>query len=684
MRFYQPRQREYQSTFNAVPLEFLNNTLKAKQADFDKAELYQNDLMKNLNVTARKQDIPKLKEIQDQYSQRVEKLADQYKGDKGSYGFIKELRNLAVDMNKDLTAGSLYAIKTNKEAFDQWNKTVKEQKDAYKPYLDEAYTNIADPFYKGAVDEEGQLNITSPGRIDPYLDRAKRADEIVKGIAAEGNAGWQIQTRNGQNYIVDSKGKAVTNEKIKETFLPAFQQTEEFNQLHREANFLDKSGILAKAGLNKDQYIQQQTEELLKGVQSKYRMSEYDVNAKADEYSLEGFKKKLEEDTVRFSMQGMGINPGTLEKSSTELNDNISKFQSSINVLTSYRDKIPQGTPEWNKVDAQIAWNKMQLKSRNEIVDKYKSEAEQKLSDKDKQLIKTLDNFDPSNISDPIVNSIIKNTKGLENVNSEAQLKKLFKVQSFHNKEGIGDIEYKIIQAKLKEKGITATEDNIKNYHSVMIKKDVNIDNLLKNSSEKYTIQPSLIEVDGDKSQTTSKQIEKLFNDGMGSWQVFDENGPITDNDLIPKSLKIKQISEQPVDELGYLFSGVEEVLDDDGKPTGEKKRYYIRPSGEHNINEQIGKDLIKENKSITTSQAQSRLRMGLNMVYPEYANQVSDIQTGFSKDVVSGNKVVANVEKKKTPAGEVYTIKAEGYDPKNYGSQEEVLEVLRILNQGQ
>jgi len=361
------------------------------------------------------------------------------------------------------------------------------------------------------------------------------------------------------------------------------------------------------------------------------------------------YQHKLDNDIVRFSTQGMGINPQTVEKSSSDLTNNISKFSDSISELNKLKSTLVENSPEWVNADAQVKWNEIQLKKRNEMKAKAEQVVNGKTTASDKALFNKFGEWDPSNFGDGNYSRLLKKY----NLPSTSTVKELF--------EKMG-----------------GTLSDAAKLTGAYNRKNESIDKYLKSTSDNYTIQPNLITVDNTKDLKTSKAIEELYNHGNGSWQVFDENGPVP-LDEQPKNLKIPQISEEPVDNLGYLFGGTEQIVDEQGHVTDGKK-YYVRPTGEHNINEKIGKDLIDENSKKDTPQAISRYNMGLTMISPEFAHQVSEVREGTKRDIQSSNKIIGTVNKKNTAAGVTYTVSSPGYAPKTFGSEEEALLQLNAL----
>lgn len=378
--------------------------------------------------------------------------------------------------------------------------------------------------------------------------------------------------------------------------------------------------------------------------------------------------KKLEEGMVRFSTEGMGINPQTVEKSSAELNNNIINYNKSITELKDLMKTLPVNSPEWTRASSQVKWNEIQLKMREEM----KADAEKAVNAKqtaaDKKLFDLYGEWNPGDDSDP-------NSLRISNEMKAAG----YKPEEYTRVTG--QMRYLAKKANAREGFYTDQEllAQARALSGAYNRKNKSIDDYLKKTSKNYTLQPNLITVDNTKDLKTSKAIEDLYNKGVGSWEIYDENGPITDPELIPKALNIRQITENPVDKLGYLFSGTQEVKDEKGNII-ETKKYYVRPSGEHNITEKIGKDLIDENKNKSTSQETSRYNMGLTMLSPQFATQVSEIRTNTNRDIQSGNKVIANVSKKETKAGTTYTITSPGYAAETFGSEEEVLNVLNNL----
>lgn len=487
------------------------------------------------------------------------------------------------------------------------------------------------PFDFQKAYREGTLTGVQRKNLKDYLAQAASSDPSL------------IQT---QQVVSDYSGRGRTN----------------------EANFLkpikDASGKVVDVDFNENTLIGRHLGALSSA--ASYQKENYNTKFIDDELGLHAAKKKIDDNIVRFSFKGMGINPQTVEKSSKDITNNIANINSSIAALEADKAKVAPNTPEANSIDAQIAWNKMQLNKRQQLYNKAQEAVNGKVNAEDKALFDKYGEWSPGDFSDPNYSRIINDmvSKGVIRNQSQAT-----------------------VESVMRYLGSSDPIKDAQKLSGAYNRKNKSIDDYLKNTSDSYTIQPDVITVDNTKDLSTSKAIEKAYNDGAGSWVLYDENGPVPLTER-PSEMKINEITEQPIDELGYLFGGTEVITDDKGHKTNGKK-YYLKPAGQHNINEKIGTDLIKENtpkgydktgEPIFEGGSKQRYEMGLNMVYPTYANQVSEVKEGFNSTILNGDVPVANITKEKTNHGIVYKVVAPDGRDGTFGSQQEVLEVLRKL----
>lgn len=641
------------------------------------------------------QDNEGLLKAKEDIHNKVEQLYQNHKGT-GLRGATDDIHKLQRELQqREGQGGDLYAYHQSLEAQKGYMGDLDkmyEKGDISKDKRDRLLA-ISNDQYKGigTPDNFGKYKVFNGVTAAQDVDLAKQADELAKGwketkIHNEGwfeNSSGGLYRKNGKTteYIdpneiynnimpqlkANPKNRAYADQ---EHLLNTYGQgqligpDEQGRQV--EYNPYDPSAVAA----HKENYVNDIFHKPAEYAANKYgfQSTSNESDIRNDEVAQHAAKKKIDDAMVRYSMQGIGINPQTVEKSAGQISNNIANLQESIKGLEADKSKLIPGSPESNTIDAQIAWNKVNLTKRQQLYDKAQVAVNGTQNAADKEMMAKYGEWNPEDFSDPnylrIVNEMI--SKHVIPTQTMATTKNVM--------EYLGSKDPNVDARKLS---------------SAYTRKNEAIDNYLKKTSDNYTIQPSLITVDNTTDQNTSKSIEDVYNNGMGSWQVFDENGPIP-ADKQPKKLQINQITEHPVDELGYLFSGTENVVGSDGKPTGEQHKYYVKPAGQHNINEKIGLDLVDENKPKSFDKAgnpqfegngKSRYEMGLNMIAPEYANQVSQIKTGYNQVILNGDKPVAHVSKEKTNHGIVYkVISPDGRDG-SFGSEAEVLQVLRKLN---
>ena len=289
MRYVNPKDYDYVDPFVPLDLNFMNSAIQAKQksTDTDLAEV--NTLLDPLKkIKVRYQDVDRLKSTAKQYDQRGEDLVAKIQSGTPKSSILTDLTKLRNDLNTDLTAGNLFTLANNKAVYDQYN-VEKLTKKNYTPAFDDNYFTISDDAYSGAWDDQGNLNNSSLRTIDEPLEYEKKADEIVKGIEAIGGGDWRLEKgANGQTYIVNRTGERVDQDKITNTFLPAWENTLENAQLNKEANYYAKV-----AGVDPNEYLKTRKSELLQFVVNKYLMNKSTARASGDPYGLRGFDQQL-------------------------------------------------------------------------------------------------------------------------------------------------------------------------------------------------------------------------------------------------------------------------------------------------------------------------------------------------------------------------------------------------------
>mgnify|MGYP006921284903 CR=1 FL=1 len=270
-----PTQFDYQSTAIPLPFNEIAAVGETKQKQYESNLVDTQNLLNGIKVKSRPEDQPALKEKIDYYNSKVQNISNKVAGDVGNPEYRRELNQLAGEIKTDLVAGDLAAIQHNANTYNDWLTKVQSSKN-YKPFLDRSFYDVAPGQYKGFKNSEtGQYNLTSVTGIDESLERDKKADELVKGIASNKSGGfkWSKDPNTGDDIIVDYKGETVSPEKIKATFEPLFKNSEEYKQLEREAEYASKT-----AGVKKQDYINHHMNELLYGVTSKYSKKDFDQN----------------------------------------------------------------------------------------------------------------------------------------------------------------------------------------------------------------------------------------------------------------------------------------------------------------------------------------------------------------------------------------------------------------------
>jgi hypothetical protein len=258
----------------AAPIDYLSSRLNQAQGEYNINKAAEQSFIETIaKVRGREEDLPALRNISSAYENALTGIAEKVNRDYGSANYRQELQKLAGNLRTDLAQGDLYAINSNFNTYQAYQKQVSETKDTYNPYLDSQYTNIAPGFYQGYKSPTG-YNISRLGAIDKAINREEVADNIIKGIGAIGGTNIKISKDDfGNDVILTEKGERVSEDKIRSTFRPAIVNTQAFDQIQREADYEAKVAARQGREFDRNSFVAKSVGQLEDFVVNKYTRS---------------------------------------------------------------------------------------------------------------------------------------------------------------------------------------------------------------------------------------------------------------------------------------------------------------------------------------------------------------------------------------------------------------------------
>ncbi len=262
------------NTYVQLPTDYLASNLAMQQGQYDINKQSEQTFIENLaKIKGREEDLPSLRNISNAYQSELENIANDVNRDYGSSSYKNRLQKLAGNLRTDLAQGDLYAINSNYNTYQAYQKQIQDAKE-YDPLLDSEYTNNAKGFYSGYKGPNG-YNISKLGSINPGINAFEEADKVVKGINSLSEGSYRVITdpTTGNRQIINSKGEYISREKIQNTFRQGFQNTPAYNQL------VDKVTRRAKIAQRRGEEFDPKAEltsqlgELENSVVNKYLMS---------------------------------------------------------------------------------------------------------------------------------------------------------------------------------------------------------------------------------------------------------------------------------------------------------------------------------------------------------------------------------------------------------------------------
>lgn len=286
-RFSTPANFQPESLYTPIPLDYLNNTLQAKQQQYDLGLNEQQNLIASLTkIKAREEDVPALQNINKAYESELTSITNAVNNDYGSSEWRNRFNKVKNKLSSDLSSGDLGAISQNYLNFQDWNAKVLAEKDNYNPYLDQAYERIASikqgGGYRGYKNQDGSFNIATSGAIDKQIDRQDTADKLIKGIASDSNSDFRLSTdtKTGNSIIVNTKNEGVSPNKIAQAFRNSFGGSEAMSQIIKEANFTEQLANRQGKEFNKQAFVENKVQDLEKFVVKKYSSNNFERDIK--------------------------------------------------------------------------------------------------------------------------------------------------------------------------------------------------------------------------------------------------------------------------------------------------------------------------------------------------------------------------------------------------------------------
>lgn len=281
-----------QPEFYQKPLEYLRVALENKQQRFDKYGALA-EALGDTQLDSLQKDRARANAIVRGYNERITGITDEFGGDYSRMG--KSLLGLAREIKSDFSpGGEAHAIELNKRLFDAWEGRQQkllgkkdgiraEQLNAARAYLLENYGGV------GQLDANtGTYNVIQTEEINPYIDLNELVDTYGSAVVANKiSSGAWTRTADGKLWVKNKVGvEEVTPERVRaaiESGVLSNQQYMDYaQQMARFGNPIDPVSI--------ELAVQ-------RGVMSYAREDrEFDQSIMFDPYSLEKYKKGLEED----------------------------------------------------------------------------------------------------------------------------------------------------------------------------------------------------------------------------------------------------------------------------------------------------------------------------------------------------------------------------------------------------
>lgn len=285
-RYNSPAQFNPLSKYVPIPVEYLSNTLNQAQASYDINKSAEQSFIEQIGkVKGREEDLPALRNISSAYESALENIASKVNRDYGSSNYRAELNKLAGNLRTDLAQGDLSVINNNYNTYQAYQKQLISEKDNYNPYLDTQFLNLAgkemsptgQSLYRGYKNSDGTYNTSSLGAISKAVNREEVADSIIKGIGSIGGTNIKFdKDAYGNDIILTEKGERVSADKIRNTFRPAIQNTEAYNQIIKEANYNQAIAQRQGRDFDRNAFVNQAVGQLENFVVNKYTRSSSD------------------------------------------------------------------------------------------------------------------------------------------------------------------------------------------------------------------------------------------------------------------------------------------------------------------------------------------------------------------------------------------------------------------------
>src|SRR4051812_1940156 len=110
-------------TYVQMPVDYLASNLAQSQQNYDINKQSEASFIETLaKVKGREEDLPALRNISSAYENALNGIADKVNRDYGSSNYRNELQKLAGNLRTDLSQGDLYAINSNYNTYQAYQK----------------------------------------------------------------------------------------------------------------------------------------------------------------------------------------------------------------------------------------------------------------------------------------------------------------------------------------------------------------------------------------------------------------------------------------------------------------------------------------------------------------------------------------------------------------------------------
>lgn len=623
------------SNYIPMPFEALAEISQSIQQTYDKNKSDTNALIDALNVKHRTDggDAEAYQNIRSNYENRVKGIIGKVQNNYADISYREDLDNLYRDVKKDLETGDLAHLQQNYQGLQALTKQEEEARKngEYAPWAHGNYRKVAPGLYSGFKNADGTYNVAIPTGVNKILDRGSEADEVVKGILSVDDLSGISPSADGK-YWITKQGKKIDANKIQGTFENLYINKPSYKQIQAELEHNVAIGAITPEQA-KEQYKGIMTS-LLNGVISKYTMSERRYDIEADAFALKNAKEAKEEEVpVTYETPGTVINPGR-EKTTVEVKTSLDNNSIRRRDLINYRKEREAngGTiGELNNIQYEL--------------DRINGQTSRTRS----------------MYAQAITEAFLPMTKNNTTWGKTDDWKKA--LEAWKNNPEFEWTEGHLVSLGIEREAarqMKSTMNGMGSDDNSLIGAPVT--KWLKDNNAKYSITPTLITIDKNiggngEDRTVSKAITNIYKEGMASWDVIDSKGDlITNPKEQPADIQISQISKSPVDGYGYVFAGTQQIKDEHGNVT-ENRRFYLSPKS-GNLANQVGQQIVNMYKPKGVDKKTGKLifdsRLGdkanetyaaaVSMTSPAVLSDVKSLKLGESKELTYQGQYVGNL----------------------------------------